>query len=118
MLLRKTNQRFTMPPKVDTRKCTGCAGSAESCCERACPGDLMAVSPENGKAYCRAPNECWDCMSCVKACPYGALETRIPYQLGYYKATLRPIMGKDSITWKCRDIHGRESVYKYVNRLR
>ena len=83
-----------------------------------CPGDLMAVSPENGKAYCRATNECWDCMSCVKACPYGALETRIPYQLGYYKATLRPIMGKDSITWKCRDIHGRESVYKYVNRLR
>ena len=85
-----------MPPKVDTRKCTGCAGSAESCCERACPGDLMAVSPENGKAYCRATNECWDCMSCVKACPCGALETRIPYQLGYYKATLRPIMGKDS----------------------
>lgn len=74
--------------------------------------------PENGKAYCRATNECWDCMSCVKACPCGALETRIPYQLGYYKATLRPIMGKDSITWKCRDIHGRESVYKYVNRLR
>ena len=69
MLLRKTKQRFTMPPKVDTRKCTGCAGSAESCCERACPGDLMAVSPENGKAYCRATNECWDCMSCVKACP-------------------------------------------------
>ena len=97
MLLRKTKQRFTMPPKVDTRKCTGCAGSAESCCERACPGDLMAVSPENGKAYCRATNECWDCMSCVKACPCGALETRIPYQLGYYKATLRPIMGKDCI---------------------
>ena len=71
-----------------------------------------------GKAYCRATNECWDCMSCVKACPCGALETRIPYQLGYYKATLRPIMGKDCITWKCRDIHGRESVYKYVNRLR
>ena len=57
-------------------------------------------------------------MTSVKAYPCGALETRIPYQLGYYKATLRPIMGKDCITWKCRDIHGRESVYKYVNRLR
>ena len=42
----------------------------------------------------------------------------MPYQLGYYKATLRPIMGKDTITRKCRDIHGREFVYKYVNRLR
>lgn len=107
-----------MPPKVDMHRCTGCAERAESCCERACPGDLMAVSPETGKAYCRAANECWDCMSCVKACPSGALETRIPYQLGYYKATLRPIMGKDRITWKCRDIRGEEHTYSYVSRIR
>lgn len=81
---------------------------AESCCERACPA-ISWRFPENGKAYCRATNECWDCMSCVKARPTG-LWGWIPYQLGYHKATLRPIMGKDSITWKCRDIHGRESV--------
>ena len=56
-------------------------------------------------------------MSCVKACPAGALETKIPYQLGYFKATLRPIMGKNVITWKCRDIYGNEAVYRYVNRI-
>ncbi len=106
-----------MPPKIDTRKCTGCAGREESFCENICPGDLMAVSAESGKAYCRTPSECWDCMSCTKACPNGAIETRIPYQLGYFKASLRPIMGKKSITWKCRDIHGNEKTYKYVNRL-
>ena len=46
------------------------------------------------------------------------LQTRMPYQLGYYKASLRPIMGKDCITWKCRDIDGNEYTYKYVNRIR
>ena len=106
-----------MPPRIDTHKCTGCAGKEESNCEQACPGDLMHVSPETGKAYCRATNECWDCMSCVKVCPSGAIETRIPYQLGYFKATLRPIMSKKSIIWKCRDIHGNEQTYSYRNRL-
>jgi adenylylsulfate reductase subunit B len=105
-----------MPPKVDARKCNGCPGRAESHCEESCPGDLMAVHPETGRAYCRAPNECWDCMSCVKKCPRAALETRMPYQLGYYKATLRPVMGKKSVTWICRDIHGREFTYICINR--
>ena len=107
-----------MPPKIDTHKCTGCAGQAESCCERVCPGDLMAVSAETGKAYCRSPRDCWDCMSCIKACPRGALETKMPYQLGYYHAVLRPLMGKESITWKCRDIYGQPQTYAYVNRRR
>lgn len=106
-----------MPPKIDIHKCTGCAGKDESCCENICPGNLMAVSEETGKAYCRATTECWDCMSCIKVCPSGALETKMPYQLGYFKATLRPIMGKNSITWKCTDIHGKVSIYKYKNRL-
>lgn len=105
-----------MPPIVDIQKCTGCKGRDESFCENICPGDLMAVSPDTGKAYCRAPTECWDCMSCIKVCPAKALETRMPYQLGYYKATLRPIVGRDYIIWKCRDIHGNETEYKLKNR--
>lgn len=106
-----------MPPIVNLKKCTGCSGRDESCCENICPGDLMAVNPETGKAYCRSPQECWDCMSCIKACPNGALETKIPYQLGYYKATLRPFMGKNTVTWKCRDIYGNEMTYKTKNRI-
>ncbi|MBP3730897.1 MAG: 4Fe-4S binding protein [Mailhella sp.] len=105
-----------MPPKVDTNKCNGCNGRAESCCEQVCPGDLMLVSAQTGKAICRNPRECWDCMSCVKACPRGALETKMPYQLGYFKATLRPYVGKNFITWKCRDINGNEQTFKSVNR--
>ncbi len=105
-----------MPPIVNLKKCTGCQGREESYCENICPGDLMAVNPETGKAYCRSAKECWDCMSCVKACPNGALETKIPYQIGYYKATLRPIMGKNTVTWKSTDIYGNESTYKTKNR--
>lgn len=106
-----------MPPRIDLSKCNGCEGRSESFCEEACPGNLMAVDPKTGQSFCRSTRDCWDCMSCVKACPKNAIETRIPYQLGYHKATLKPIMGKNSITWKCTDIHGKEMVYKYRNRL-
>lgn len=106
----------SMPPRVDLAKCDGCAGRDESFCEEACPGDLMYVGPQ-GKAVCRSNRDCWDCMSCIKMCPRRALETRIPYQIGYHGAKLSPIMGKDMITWKCRDINGRESTFKFRNRL-
>lgn len=106
-----------MPPRVDLKKCNGCEGREESCCEEVCPGDLMAVNAETMKAFCRSLRDCWDCMSCIKACPKNALETRIPYQLGYHRATLKPIAGKNTITWKCTDIFGRVTTYKYKNRL-
>ena len=106
-----------MPPVTDITRCTGCGSRPESFCEEICPGDLMAVSNETGRSFCRNPRDCWDCMSCIKVCPAGALETKMPYQLGYHKATLRPVMGKDEITWVCRDIHGNEHIYTYKNRL-
>ncbi len=65
------------------------------------------------KAMCRAPRDCWDCMSCVKVCPVGALETRIPYQLGYHVAKLIPMMGTDTITWTCIDLDGKVERYRY-----
>lgn len=105
-----------MPPRVLPNKCNGCADRSESRCEEVCPGDLMAVDLATGKAYCRSTRDCWDCMSCIKVCPRAALETRIPYQLGYHKASLRPIMGKDRIIWKCVDINGKESTFEYANR--
>ncbi|OQX07879.1 MAG: 4Fe-4S ferredoxin [Desulfobulbaceae bacterium A2] len=106
-----------MPPRIDPERCNGCEGLPESYCEQSCPGNLMAVDEDRGKAYCRSTNDCWDCMSCTKACPRNAIETRIPYQLGYHKATLKPFMSKNSITWKCVDIHGKLTSYKYRNRM-
>lgn len=106
-----------MPPRIAVHRCNACSGRSETRCEEACPGDLMALDQERQKAYCRAVNECWDCMSCVKACPAGAISTKMPYQLGYFSASLRPVMGKNSITWICRDIYGNEQRYHYINRL-
>jgi NAD-dependent dihydropyrimidine dehydrogenase PreA subunit len=42
-----------MPPRVNLEKCNGCEGRDESFCEEVCPGNLMAVGEETGKAYCR-----------------------------------------------------------------
>jgi len=106
-----------MPPRIRLDKCNGCEGLPESKCEEACPGNLMAVDSRTGKAYVRFAGDCWDCMSCTKACPTKAIETRVPYQIGYHKASLKPIMGKNTITWKCVDIHGKEETYKYRNRM-
>ena len=63
-----------MPPRVDFTKCDGCKAQDEPLCEQVCPGDLMTLG-ENGKAICRETSDCWDCMSCTKICPVGAIET-------------------------------------------
>ena len=89
-----------MPPKVLVDKCNGCGS-----CNEVCPGDLMTLI--NCKAVCRDLRDCWDCMACTKACPRGAIETRIPYQIGYHPAKLIPTMSDKSIDWTCVDIHGK-----------
>lgn len=106
-----------MPPRVDSYKCNGCEGLPEAKCEEICPGDLMVVDEVTMKAYCRVTKDCWDCMSCVKVCPKNAIETKIPYQLGYYRATLKPFVGHNNIIWKCTDIYGNEKRYKFRTRM-
>jgi len=68
---------------VDREKCNGCGE-----CKRLCPGDLMELDSE-GKAFIREPGDCWDCMSCVKACPVQALGIRLPFPLADYEATMQ-----------------------------
>lgn len=96
---------------VDTRRCTGCRGLKEPRCVENCPGDLMALDEATGKAYIRDPRDCWDCMSCVKLCPHGALETRLPFQLANYGGSLRPKMARDRITWILTDPAGNTEEY-------
>ncbi|MDQ0286553.1 adenylylsulfate reductase subunit B [Desulfofundulus luciae] len=55
-------------------------------------------------------------MSCVKACPNGAIETRLPYQLGYYPAKLIPLVGSNKISWTVVDIHGKVERFTFKNR--
>lgn len=95
---------------TDKTKCNGCADRAEPMCVKTCPGDLMTLD-EQGKGTIRSARDCWDCMACVKACPRGALETRLPYQLALYKATLRPKVKSDRIEWTLIDIDGNKEEF-------
>lgn len=92
---------------VDKKRCNACKQLNEPQCVKLCPGDLMLLNPEDGKACIRAGHDCWDCLVCVKACPMQALQTRLPYQLANYKASLVPKIGKDKIKWTCTDINGK-----------
>ncbi|MDI6906582.1 MAG: 4Fe-4S dicluster domain-containing protein [Thermoanaerobacterales bacterium] len=105
-----------MPPRVNVDKCDGCRGENEALCEAVCPGDLMTVNEETGKAYCRSARDCWDCMCCTRVCPQGAIETRIPYQLGYYPAKLVPFAGTDKVTWTAVDINGKVERFTFRTR--
>ncbi len=95
---------------ADKAKCNGCKGLDEPRCVKVCPGDLMTIA-EDGKSRIRCAADCWDCMACVKACPRGALETRLPYQVALYKASLRPKVKSDRIEWTLVDIDGKKEEF-------
>lgn len=96
-----------MPPYVIPDKCDACHGEEEPLCVQVCPGDLMMIDPATGKAICRNPGDCWDCMICVKSCARQAIQTVIQYQLAPVPAKLIPLVGTHSITWTLVDCQGR-----------
>jgi adenylylsulfate reductase subunit B len=91
---------------VDIKKCNGCRQLDEPQCRKLCPGDLMQLDQKTDKAYINVKSDCWDCMVCVKACPMRAIETRLPYKLAPYSASLRPRKKKNMIEWELKDSDG------------
>src|SRR3974390_3397422 len=65
-----------MPTFVHTEKCDGCKGGSVTACMYICPNDLMKLDIARMKAYNQEPDQCWECQSCVKACPQQAVEVR------------------------------------------
>src|SRR5690554_4854899 len=101
-----------MSVKFDYDACNTCKGQEEPFCTKFCPGDLIAINEETGKPYIRNENDCWDCMVCVKACPFSAIETKLPYQLASYKASLKPKVSEDKIIWYLKYNNGKEEVFE------
>lgn len=66
--------------RIELERCTGCPGVAEPPCVRVCPGDLLRR--EEGKVRLLETDGCWDCASCVKLCPRGALALELSPELG------------------------------------
>ena len=53
-----------MPTFVYMTRCDGCGH-----CVDICPSDIMHIDTTYRRAFNIEPNMCWECYSCVKACP-------------------------------------------------
>ena len=60
-----------MPTFVYMTRCDGCGH-----CVDICPSDIMHIDKTTRRAYNIEPNMCWECYSCVKACPHQAIDVR------------------------------------------
>src|ERR1051325_5431185 len=60
-----------MPTFVYMTRCDGCGH-----CVDICPSDIMHIDTTYRRAYNIEPNFCWECYSCVKACPQHAIDVR------------------------------------------
>ena len=86
-------------------KCDGCGH-----CVDICPSDIMHIDPVSRRAVNIEPNMCWECYSCVKACPNEAIDAR-----GYadfapmgHSVRVRREEEKGTISWKIKFRNGTE----------
>lgn len=88
-----------MPTFVDPSKCDGCKGQEKTACMYICPNDLMILDPEAMRAYNQEPDACWECYSCVKICPQGAIAARPYADFCPMGGVCIPLRSSDSIMW-------------------
>jgi adenylylsulfate reductase subunit B len=94
-----------MPTFVYMTRCDGCGH-----CVDICPSDIMHIDKTLRRATNIEPNMCWECYSCVKACPMNAIDVRgyadfAP--LGHSVRVLRE-EEKGTISWRIKFRDGRE----------
>ena len=84
-------------------RCDGCGH-----CVDICPSDIMHIDKTIRKAVNIEPNFCWECYSCVKACPQQAIDVR-----GYadfapmgHKVRVLREEKKGTISWKIKFRNG------------
>jgi len=101
---------------IDEKKCVGCNSKGEPPCVKYCPGNLIKKESQQ-TVKLRSGRDCWDCMVCIKVCPREALETRLPYQLATYRASLFPRVEKNKIIWEAKDINGKKEIFESLTTL-
>jgi adenylylsulfate reductase subunit B len=84
-------------------RCDGCGH-----CVDICPSDIMHIDENIRRAKNIEPNFCWECYSCVKACPNHAIDVR-----GYadfapmgHSVRVRREEEKGTISWKIKFRNG------------
>ena len=91
-------------------RCDGCGQ-----CVDICPSDIMHIDRTYRRAYNIESNFCWECYSCVKACPQHAIDVRgyadfAP--LGHSVRVLRE-EEKGMISWKIKYRDGRVKEFAF-----
>ncbi len=94
-----------MPTFVYMTRCDGCGH-----CVDICPSDIMHIDKTYRRAVNIEPNMCWECYSCVKACPQNAIDVR-----GYadfaplgHSVRVRREEEKGTISWRIKFRDGRQ----------
>ena len=84
-------------------KCDGCGH-----CVDICPSDIMHIDKTYRRAMNIEPNMCWECYSCVKACPQNAIDARGYADFAPMGHSVRVLREeeKGTISWKIKFRNG------------
>ncbi len=99
-----------MPTFTYMTRCDGCGQ-----CVDICPSDIMHIDTVYRRSFNVEPNFCWECYSCVKACPQHAIDVRgyadfAP--LGHSVRVLRE-EANGTVSWKIRFRDGRVKEFTF-----
>jgi adenylylsulfate reductase subunit B len=97
-----------MPTFVYMTRCDGCGH-----CVDICPSDIMHIDTTHRRAYNIEPNFCWECYSCVKACPQNAIDVRGYAEFAPMGHSVRCLREeeKGTISWKIKFRNGTEKEF-------
>ncbi|MDO9043113.1 MAG: adenylyl-sulfate reductase subunit beta [Desulfocapsaceae bacterium] len=102
-----------MPSYVDPSKCDGCKGGDKTACMYICPNDLMVLNKEEMRAYNQEPDACWECYSCVKICPQGAIFVRGYDDFVPMGGQVHPMRSAADIMWTVKFRNGNLKRFKF-----
>ncbi|MFP4428107.1 MAG: adenylyl-sulfate reductase subunit beta [Desulfovermiculus sp.] len=102
-----------MPSYVNPEKCDGCKGGEKTACMYVCPHDLMILDEKEMKAYNQEPYECWECYSCIKICPQGAVTARPYADFAPMGGTSIPLRSAEDIMWTIQFRSGEVKRFKF-----
>ncbi len=97
-----------MPTFVYMTRCDGCGH-----CVDICPSDIMHIDKTYRRAYNIEPNMCWECYSCVKACPQHAIDVRGYADFVPMGGSVVPLRSTDAIMWTVKFRNGMVKRFKF-----
>jgi adenylylsulfate reductase subunit B len=73
----------------------------------------MILDANEMKAYNQEPSACWECYSCVKICPQGAIEARPYADFAPMGGTSIPMRSAEDIMWTVKFRNGNVKRFKF-----